>query len=136
MESNKSLEIEYENLVKKVMNNRAFEKAVKGQISYFKDEGYATVQSPLSENGTVAVVVVKARNNFGVGMDKQPDIQNDMDEISKLYDKIILTGAIKKRKKRSKSKASKKSKPSKKSKSSKGSKKRRTNKSRRKTRRR
>ena len=135
MES-KNMVTKYEKLVDKVMENEAFKKAVMGQIEYLKYEGFQTKQSPLSENGTIAVVVVKARNNLGVGMNEQPEIQSDMDEISRLYDEINPSGALEKRmnrkksNKRGKSKPSKKSKKSKPSKKGKSSKKNRSNKNR------
>ena len=102
MES-KNMVTKYEKLVDKVMENEAFKDAVMGQIEYLKYEGFETKQSPLSENGTIAVVVVKARNNLGVGFNEQPEIQSDMDEILRLYDKINPSGALEKRMNRKKS---------------------------------
>lgn len=118
----------YERSVSKLMFDPDFKKAVEGQIDLLKEEGFETRQRPFSEYGTVAAAVVKARSTYGIDAEARPDLQDDLDKISKLYDKIISRGSVKKRKKsnkrkktnqRKKSKTSKKSKPTKKSKASK-----------------
>ena len=133
----------YERSVSRLMLDPDFKKAVEGQIDLLKEEGFETRQRPFSEYGTAAAAVVKARSTYGIDAGARPDLQEDLDKISKLYDEIISRGSLKKRKKsnkrkktnqRKKSKTSKKSKPTKKSKSSKKSK--ASKKTRRRTRRR
>lgn len=93
----------YENLVSELMYDDTFNEAVKGQIEYLKEEGFETRQRPFSEDGTVAAKVVTARSTYGIDVDQRPDLQNKLDEISKLYDVIINSntrGSLRKKKKR------------------------------------
>ena len=135
----------YERSVSKLMLDPDFKKAVEAQIDQLKEEGYETRQRPFSEYGTAAAAVVKARSTYGIDAERRPDLHEDLDKISKLYDKIISGGSLKKRKKsnkrkktnqRKKSKTSKKSKPTKKSKPSRKSKPTKNSKSKKRSRRR